>query len=128
MSTNTFTLVDETVLERTAQILGPQSAAHQALDEVKARRSKGEDLAIVKSGATLLIVPKADLVPASGLADEAPPAIDPAEVRIGRGVRRRPAGHGCRVEAIREDWSQVQIRDNNRLFWVKMSTLIEKWY
>ncbi|MFK4705563.1 hypothetical protein ABIC83_002402 [Roseateles asaccharophilus] len=54
-------IVDETMLSRVAKILGESSAAHLALEDAKARREAGQDVTIVKSGASILVVPSAAL-------------------------------------------------------------------
>lgn len=54
-------IVDEQVAERVARIIGGQSAYGLALDEIKKRRAAGEDLVLMQAGATMLIVPRADI-------------------------------------------------------------------
>lgn len=56
------------------------------------------------------------------------PRIIPDEVRVGRDVRRRPCGRGCQVTKISDDRTKVLIRDGNLSRWVKMATLVEKWF
>ena len=50
------TLVPEEALERAAAILGPSSAAAQALADIARRREAGEDPICVKEGSTLLVM------------------------------------------------------------------------
>ena len=49
-------LIDEGTLLRTAKIIGPQSAAQQALDEAMRQRAAGREVVFVKHGATILVV------------------------------------------------------------------------
>jgi hypothetical protein len=54
--------VDEDVARKVASIIGPSSAFGRALSELDERRAGGEDLLLVRRGASLLIVPRADCV------------------------------------------------------------------
>lgn len=66
----------------------------------------------------------------AAMSNEAPakPPIDPASVKEGRDVRRRPGGRGCRVERVSDDRLKVLVKDNGRCFWVHMDTLVRDWY
>lgn len=55
-------LLDEEVLELTAKILGPSSAAHLALDDAKLRRQRGEEVVLGMHGATIVVIPTSALV------------------------------------------------------------------
>jgi hypothetical protein len=46
------------VLEKTAQIIGPDSASRHALDELKRRLSAGEDAACYRIGMELIVGPR----------------------------------------------------------------------
>ncbi|MFK4706098.1 hypothetical protein ABIC83_002937 [Roseateles asaccharophilus] len=56
------------------------------------------------------------------------PRIDPASVKEGRDVRRRPGGRGCIVQRVSDDRLKVLVQDNGRCFWVRMDTLVSKWF
>lgn len=56
------------------------------------------------------------------------PAIDPARVRVGLPVRRRPAGRSCTVDEVAEDRSMVLVNDSGKRFWVRMDHLVRDWY
>jgi hypothetical protein len=49
-------LIDEDVLARTALILGESSAAHRAVEDAKARREAGQEVAIVQVGDQLIVL------------------------------------------------------------------------
>jgi hypothetical protein len=51
-------LVDESVLRRTADILGPECAAARALEDAKERRERGESVVFARREDTLLVVPR----------------------------------------------------------------------
>lgn len=53
--------VDEEVARKVANIIGPNSAAGKALDQLKARRDAGEDVAIVKAAGGFIVVPRASI-------------------------------------------------------------------
>ena len=56
------------------------------------------------------------------------PVLTPVGVHAGQDVRRRPGGRGCKVVQVSDDRNRVQIRDGRVVFWVKMETVVRKWY
>lgn len=54
-------LLDEEIVERTAKILGPSSAASLALDDARARRERGEEVSLGKQGSMILVFPTSAL-------------------------------------------------------------------
>lgn len=50
--------IAESVLERVAYIMGPFSAARQALDDAKRRRDRGEEPHFYTNGRTYFVGPK----------------------------------------------------------------------
>lgn len=62
--------VDEEVARRAANIIGGNSAYGRALAEAGVRRQSGEDVVLVKAGATVLVVPRADVTNVVQLRDE----------------------------------------------------------
>lgn len=53
--------VDEATARRIAYIIGENSAYGRALAEADVRRQSGEDVALVRAGATVLVVPRSDI-------------------------------------------------------------------
>ncbi len=51
-------IVTEDVLEQVAKIIGPHSAADQALRDLKVRRARGEDPVCFKHGSSFIVVDK----------------------------------------------------------------------
>jgi hypothetical protein len=56
------------------------------------------------------------------------PALNPDQLRPGQQIRRRPAGRSCTVKQVKDDKSKVLINDCGRAFWVRMETVVAKWY
>lgn len=50
--------LDEDIARRIAHILGPQSAAAKALNELELRRKDGDDIALFTYGDTILVGPR----------------------------------------------------------------------
>jgi hypothetical protein len=61
-------------------------------------------------------------------AAQAQPAIDPALVKDGFPVRRRPAGRCCTVAQVSPDRQKVLVNDAGKRFWVGMDSLVDNWY
>lgn len=58
------TLLEDEALQQIAHIIGAHSAAQLALDDMARRRERGEDPVAVQFGESILVVPRADLIPA----------------------------------------------------------------
>ena len=50
--------ISEEVLKQTAKIVGPQSAARQALDDATKRRAAGQEVMFARQGASILVIDK----------------------------------------------------------------------
>lgn len=61
------------------------------------------------------------------MASEDKPRINPAAVKPGTQVQRRPYGRFCTIEKVNEDRTKALVRDGGTSTWVNMSTLVEKW-
>ena len=61
------TLINEDALRRIAHIIGDHSAARLALDDLARRRERGEDPVAIQHGESILVVPRADLIPVEAL-------------------------------------------------------------
>lgn len=61
------------------------------------------------------------------LNDDSRPRLVVSDLRPGKPIQRRPCGRFCCVERLNEGLSKVLVRDDGRCFWLKTSTLLEKW-
>ena len=64
-----YTQIDEKVVKVTAEIVGPSSAAAQALRDAAERRSRGEVVSFFKSGSTIIVRGQPGSAPAPELQD-----------------------------------------------------------
>lgn len=60
-------------------------------------------------------------------AQDIKPRLDPAQLRPNQQIQRRPCGRFCSIERINDTRTKALVKDNGRCFWVKVTTLVEKW-